>query len=369
MKYFILAGEKSGDLHGSNLVKSIFEQDTNAIIQAWGGESMEEEGAKILLHYSELSIMGIIGVLQNLVKLKKLFNRFREQIKEFNPDTIIFIDFGGFNLKAAKIAKELGFHTQFYIAPKVWAWNYSRIYTIKKWIDELYVIFPFEKQIFENEGISTHYEGNPLMDEIATFKIDKDFVENNQLQEPYIALLPGSRKQELNYLLPVFKELIKTNPSYHFVLAGIESFKKDYEQLSIPVIYNQTYQLISNARLAVVCSGTATLETALLHTPLILVYKTDKLFYFLAKTFVKLKYISLVNIILDRLAIPELIQENLNSNTILQEIQKIFDSTQDDRIQQLEEFKKLQILVGDKGASNRVARIMIEKASNFSNNS
>ena len=368
MKYFILAGEKSGDLHGSNLVKSIFKQDPNAIIKSWGGDEMIVAGAEVLVHHRDLSIMGIIGVLKNLVRLKRLFKLFEHQISEFHPDTIIFIDYGGFNLKAAKIAKLARFHTQFYIAPKVWAWNYSRVKTIKKWIDELYVIFPFEKKLFESEGIHTHYEGNPIMDEIASFHKDESFKITNNLPANYIALLPGSRKQEINSLLPLFLNLMKANPSYQFVIAGVEEFKGEFEQSGIPVIYQNTYQVLANSQMAIVCSGTATLETALLNIPLVVVYKTDPIFYFLAKTFIKIKYISLVNIILNKLAIPELIQQELTVTNLTNEIKYLFEHDQLRRITQLENFKQLRELIGEKGASDRVAQLMIEKAKLFSNN-
>jgi len=368
MRYFILAGEKSGDLHGANLVKSILLQDPEAVIHAWGGDEMHEAGAKILLHHTELSIMGIIGVLKNIFTIRQLFKNFKQQILSLKPHTIIFIDYGGFNLKAAKIAKLAGFHTQFYIAPKVWAWNYSRVKTIKKWIDELYVIFPFEKPLFESEGISTHYEGNPIMDEITTFQKDYSFQSNHNLPTNYIALLPGSRKQELKALLPVFKDLVNSNPTYSYVIAGMEEFREQLDTLDIPTVYNQTYQVVANAQLAVVCSGTATLETALLQTPLVVVYKSDPIFYQLAKNLIKIKFISLVNIILNKLAIPELIQSAVNTKRISNEIEKLFLNSKPQRIQQLEDFQLLRQQIGEAGASKRVASIMIEKARLFSGN-
>lgn len=368
MRYFILVGEKSGDLHGANLVKSILLQDPEAIIHAWGGDEMQKAGASILLHHSELSIMGIIGVLKNLFRIRQLFKKFNDHIQLFKADTIIFIDYGGFNLKAAKIAKLSGFHTQFYIAPKVWAWNYARVKIIKKWIDELFVIFPFEKPLFESEGINTHFEGNPLMDEISSFKKDESFKEKHNLPTNYIALLPGSRKQEIKSLLPVYQDLVNANPTYSFVIAGIEEFRVELESLSIPTLYNQTYQVLANAKMAIVCSGTATLETALLQTPLVVVYKTDPLFYQLAKKLVKIKFISLVNIILNKLAVPELIQGAVNVNAISQQIDKLYHDNNPERLQQIENFNLLRKQIGEAGASERIAKIMIEKAKLFSNN-
>ncbi|RVU26767.1 lipid-A-disaccharide synthase [Sandaracinomonas limnophila] len=369
MKYFILAGEKSGDLHGANLIRALHQQDKTAKILAWGGDEMQAAGGDLLIHHKDIAIMGLIGVLQNITRLKRLFKTFEVQINDFKPDTIIFIDYGGFNLKAAKIAKLAGFHTQFYIAPKVWAWNYSRVKTIRKWIDELYVIFPFEQKLFEDEGISTHYVGNPIMDELSAFKVDKNFLAENHISKPFIALLPGSRKQELTYLLPVFKQLKETLPQYNFIIGGVKEFKNLIEKTGIQAVYDNTYSLLTASQIAIVCSGTATLETALLGTPLVVVYKTDNLFYNLAKLLVKLKYISLVNIILDKLAIPELLQNEVNVSKISQHIESLFPENSIERINQLEDFKTLKKLVGEKGASDRAAQIIIEKAKNFSNNS
>jgi lipid-A-disaccharide synthase len=230
MKYFILAGEKSGDLHGSNLVKEIRLIDKKAEIIGWGGDQMTSAGVEILVHHQELAIMGILGVLKNLFRLNKLFNLFTTQILEFQPETIIFIDYGGFNLKAAKIAKQNGFYTQFYIAPKVWAWNKSRIDSIKKWVDQLYVIFPFELELFKEKGISTHYIGNPLKDAIDAFIPNKAFKDK---KNAYVALLAGSRRQEIMASLPIFEELVNTSPNIDFIIAGVYEFKDLYENFNI----------------------------------------------------------------------------------------------------------------------------------------
>ena len=359
MKYFILAGEKSGDLHGSNLIKEILKIDSNAIIKSWGGDEMQRAGAEVLVHHTELSIMGILGVLQNMSKLKNLFKKFKTTITDFNPDTIIFIDYGGFNLKAAKIAKLQGFHTQFYIAPKVWAWNKNRIHTIKKWIDELYVIFPFEEKLFQKEKISTHYIGNPLNDAIKQFEKNESFLIGNNIQQPYIALLPGSRKQEILSAMPIFRALILLNPKYRFIISGLTEFKELYQ--GFDVIYDDTYNLLSNARCAVVTSGTATLETALFGIPQIVVYKTDWLFYSLAKMVIKIKYISLLNIILDKLAVPELIQGDFNALQISVKLDDLMlDSLE--RNQQLENYQLLKNLIGEDGASQKAATLIVKSA-------
>jgi len=362
MKYFILAGEKSGDLHGSNLIKEIISLDAEAEIKAWGGDAMKEVGAEILIHHSELAIMGLLGVIQNLQRLKNLFKKFGDYIAEFKPDSVIFIDYGGFNLKAAKIAKLKGFHTQFYIAPKVWAWNKSRISKMKLWIDELYVIFPFEELLFKKEGISTHYIGNPLNDAINHFKKNDTFIEDNKIHKPYIALLPGSRKQEVESAMPVFGSLILLNSKYRFIIAGLKEFEDLYQ--GFDVVYEDTYNLLNQARCAVVTSGTATLETALFEVPQIVVYKTDWLFYSLAKILIKVKYISLVNIILDKLAVPELIQGEFNTMLISSKLDNIFIDS-DERNEQLEHYKILKELVGNEGASKKAAKLIFESAQNY----
>jgi lipid-A-disaccharide synthase len=362
MKYFILAGEKSGDLHGSNLIREIKQIDSQAEIKAWGGDEMQSEGVEILIHHKELAIMGLLGVLQNIQRLKGLFVKFGNHIEAFKPDTIIFIDYGGFNLKAARIAKTKGFHTQFYIAPKVWAWNKGRIEDIKKWIDELYVIFPFELSLFSDRGIKTHYVGNPLQDAVSHFIPSKEFIDENKLKQPFVALLAGSRKQEIKSALPVFAQLAAENPEINFVVAGISEWRELYDHYPIRVLYDQTYDLLSHAKAAVVTSGTATLETGLFKIPQVVVYKTDWLFYSLAKLLVKIKYISLVNIILDKLAVPELIQVQFTSQHIQLGLNKLLDENSAERKQQLADYQNLAKLIGPSGASKKTAALIVQAA-------
>lgn len=358
MKYFILAGEKSGDLHGSNLIQELKKLDKEPVMQAWGGDLMEAQGAELLIHHNQLAIMGILGVIQNLQRLKGLFKTFGEQIEAFQPDAIIFIDYGGFNLKAAKIAKKKGFQTHFYIAPKVWAWNKGRVNELKKWIDHLYVIFPFELTLFREAGIPTEYVGNPLQDAISAFKSNDDFSLKDQ---KYIALLAGSRKQEIKTALPLFEQLAKANPDLSFVIAGISDWKELYNT-PIPVLFDQTYDIVQQAELAIVTSGTATLETALLNTPQIVVYKTDWVFYSLAKIVIQIKYISLVNIILDKLAVPELIQAKFSVDHMTSWMRDLLTKGSTYK-QQKEDYKSLQELVGNAGASKKTAELIYSAAS------
>ncbi len=358
MKYFILAGEKSGDLHGSNLIQEIKKLDNEAQILAWGGDAMKAQGAEVIIHHNQLAIMGILGVIQNIQRLKGLFKSFGEQIEAFQPDAIIFIDYGGFNLKAAKIAKKKGFQTHFYIAPKVWAWNKGRVSELKKWIDHLYVIFPFELKLFREAGITTEYVGNPLQDAIQAFKPNESFALKGK---SYVALLAGSRKQEIKTALPLFEQLARTNPDINFVIAGISDWKELY-QTSIPVLFDQTYDIIQQAELAIVTSGTATLETALLNTPQIVVYKTDWVFYSLAKIVIQIKYISLVNIILDKLAVPELIQAKFSVDHMTAWMKELLTKGKKYQ-QQKEDYKSLQNLVGSAGASKKTAQLIYSAAS------
>jgi lipid-A-disaccharide synthase len=358
MKYFILAGEKSGDLHGSNLIQEIKKLDNEAQIKAWGGDAMKAQGAEVIIHHNQLAIMGILGVIQNLQRLKGLFKSFGEQIEAFQPDAIIFIDYGGFNLKAAKIAKKKGFQTHFYIAPKVWAWNKSRVGELKKWINHLYVIFPFELKLFGEAGIPTEYVGNPLQDAIQAFKPNQSFAFKGK---SYIALLAGSRKQEIKTALPLFEQLARANPEINFVIAGISDWKELY-QTSIPVLFDQTYDIVQQAELAIVTSGTATLETALLNTPQIVVYKTDWVFYSLAKIVIQIKYISLVNIILDKLAVPELIQAKFSVDHMTAWMKELLTKGKKYQ-QQKEDYKTLQDLVGSAGASKKTAQLIYSAAS------
>jgi lipid-A-disaccharide synthase len=358
MKYFILAGEKSGDLHGSNLIQEIKILDKEAEIKAWGGDAMAAQGADVLIHHNELAIMGILGVIQNIQRLKGLFRLFSEQIEAFKPDAVIFIDYGGFNLKAAKIAKKKGFQTHFYIAPKVWAWNKGRVDELKKWIDHLYVIFPFELPLFQKAGISTEYVGNPLQDAIQAYIPNEKF---SLKGKKYIALLAGSRKQEIKTALPLFEQLAKVNPELTFIIAGISDWKELY-QTDIPVLFDQTYDVVKEAEVAIVTSGTATLETALLNTPQIVVYKTDWVFYSLAKIVIQIKYISLVNIILDKLAVPELIQAKFSVDHMTAWLRDLL--TKGSTYQtQLKEYKHLQEVIGDAGASKKTAQFIYSAAS------
>jgi len=374
MKYYIIAGERSGDLHGSNLIKAILQKDANAQIRAWGGDMMQEAGATLVKHYKDIAFMGFAEVIKNLPTILGLLSFCKKDIQAYQPDVVILIDYAGFNMRVAKFVKSIGIKTFYYISPKVWAWNQSRALNIKKFVDRMFVIFPFEKDFFKKYDYEVDYVGNPLFDAIADFQPKPNFRKEARVgQKPIIALLPGSRHQEVAKILPMMVAQAYNFPDYQFVIAGVSNLPKElYARwqsiFPIKVVYDDAYNLLSVADAALVTSGTATLETALLKTPLIVVYKTDILFYTLAKFFVKLTYISLVNIILNKLAIPELIQEKFTVKHIESEIQQLFDDQQEARKKQLSDFITLQKLIGDKGASDRIAKKIIQKAMLFVNN-
>ncbi len=330
MKYYFIAGEASGDLHGSNLAKALLGKDSNAVIQGWGGDLMQTAGVTITKHYKELAFMGFAEVVKNIRTIFKNFKLCKEDIIQFKPDTIVLIDYPGFNLRMAKWAKEQGYKVVYYISPQIWAWKESRIHSIKKYVDEMIVILPFEKDFYKKHQYEVHYVGHPLLKLINDFKekYSRELVmaELGLKTEKIIALLPGSRKQEISIKLPIMLSAVKHFPRYQFIIAKApgtdESFYKDiisgYNNVS--TIENKTYQLLSVAEAALVTSGTATLETALFKVPEIICYKGGNISYQLAKRLIKIKYIGLVNLILDRPLVQELIQNELNEKNIVEEL-------------------------------------------------
>lgn len=282
MKYYIIAGEASGDLHGSNLITGILRSDPTAEIRAWGGDLMEESGADIVKHYKETAVMGYWSVIKSLKKIKGNLDFCKSDILEYKPDVVIFIDYPGFNLRIAKFAKENGFKTFYYIAPKIWAWKTFRIKSIKKYIDRLYSILPFEVDFYKAFNYEIEYIGNPLLDAIEAqlnrTELFDDFAKRHQIEhKPVIALLPGSRKQEIKFLLPMMLRMQNEFPQYQFLISAAPGIKEEfYEQFITKdnkLIKNDTYQLLKHADGAIVASGTAALETALIGTPQVAVYK------------------------------------------------------------------------------------------------
>lgn len=359
MKYYIIAGEASGDLHGSNLIKEIQKLDGNANIRAWGGDKMAATGATLVKHYKELAFMGFAEVVKNLPAIVRNFKFCKTDISAFQPDIIIFIDYPGFNLRMAKWAKENKYKTVFYISPQVWAWKESRVKNIKRYIDKMLVILPFEKDFYKKWNYEVEYVGHPLANVIERFKTDHPEI---QKSENTIALLPGSRTQEIKTKLPVMLEASKNFPEYQFIIAKAPSIEDDFynefikDYTNVKTISNDTYSLLMRSVAALVTSGTATLETALFGIPEIVCYRANPISYQIAKRLVKLKFICLVNLIMDKEVVKELIQNDLTSEKITAELKKIlFDLQKKEKMQQ--DYLELKQLLSEGGnASENAAK-------------
>jgi lipid-A-disaccharide synthase len=367
MKYYIIAGEASGDLHGSNLMKALYKEDANAEIRFWGGDLMQNVGGTLVKHYRELAFMGFIEVVFNLKTILNNINFCKKDIENFNPDAIIFIDYPGFNMRIAKWAKEKGIQTHYYISPQIWAWKESRIKAIKRDFDKLYVILPFEKDFYEKKHhFPVEFVGHPLIDAIQTRKITDESTfkkENNLDEKPIIAILPGSRKQEITKMLSVMLSVVDYFADYQFVIAGAPSQEFSfYEQFlknkNVHFVANKTYDLLSHSYAALVTSGTATLETALFKVPEVVCYKGSWASYQIAKRIITLKYISLVNLIMDKEVVTELIQENCNTKNIKIELQKLINPATRSAI--LENYELLEAKLGGIGASEKTAKFIIK---------
>jgi len=368
MKYYIIAGEASGDLHGSNLVASIRQKDPGAKIRAWGGDKMRKNGANVVKNYHDLAFMGFVEVVMNLKTILKNMSFCKKDITEFKPDAIILIDYPGFNLKIAKWAKKKGYKVFYYISPQVWAWKRRRVYTIKKVVDKMLCILPFEKKFYDNYDVDCQFVGHPLLDEIAKVEpVDKaKFYKANRLspKKEIIALLPGSRKQEVSRMLAVMLEVVKMFPNYQFVVACAPSLPVSFykkiigEKSNVRLVLNRTYQLLQLSSAAIVTSGTATLETALLDVPEVVCYKANKISYLIAKRLAKVKYICLVNLIMDRLVVKELIQNDMTAANIRDELQSLLNSSKRQK-KLLDDYEELKYVLGNAGASDRAADTII----------
>ena len=367
MKYYIIAGEASGDLHGSNLMKALYKEDVDAQIRFWGGDLMQKVGGTLVKHYRDLAFMGFVEVLFHLKTILNNIKICKKDIAEFEPDVLIFIDYPGFNLRIAKWAKENKIKTHYYISPQIWAWKESRITEIKRDVDKMYVILPFEKDFYEKKH---HYPvafvGHPLIDAIHNYPAMDSVVfrkENNLNKKPIIAILPGSRKQEITKMLSVMLSVVNDFPDYQFIIAGAPSQEFSfYESFitneNIKFVSNKTYDLLSNATAALVTSGTATLETALFKVPEVVCYKGSWISYQIAKRIITLKYISLVNLIMDEEVVTELIQEDCNKKRIREELKKLLDTNYRQAL--LKKYDTLEQKLGGIGASEKTAQLIVE---------
>jgi lipid-A-disaccharide synthase len=366
MKYYIIAGEASGDLHGSNLIRELKKLDTTASIRCWGGDKMQEAGGDLVKHYRDLAFMGFTEVLMNLRTIFRNLKLCREDILQYKPDTLILIDYPGFNLRIAKWAKQQGFKVIYYISPQVWAWKENRVKMMKQCIDKMLVILPFEKDYFKNKwNWEVEYVGHPLVEVIERHKAqgtrNKEQGTRNKFSEkPVIALLPGSRKQEIIKKLPVMLGVSKHFPDYQFVVAQAPAVPDDFYKIftdrypNVSIANNKTNDLLLQADAALVTSGTATLETALFGIPEVVCYKGSPISYQIAKRVIKVKYISLVNLIMDKLVVKELIQDKMTVENLKTELNELL--TNKDRIAALQkDYADLKKLLSEGGNASAKA--------------
>ena len=366
MKYYIIAGEASGDLHASNLMKALLEKDKNAEFRFWGGDLMQQVGGTLVKHYRDLAFMGFLEVAKNLKTILGNIKKCKEDLRNYQPDVLILVDYPGFNLRIAEFAKGLGIKVVYYISPQLWAWKEGRVEIIKKYVDEMLVILPFEQDFYKKHQYKAHFVGHPLLDAISGLKeINAEaFKKENGLNDKeIIALLPGSRKQEVEKMLAMMLSVRPFFKEYQFVIAGAPSLPKDfYEKFvddDVHFVSNKTYDLLRCSKAALVTSGTATLETALLNIPEIVCYRTSKVSYEIGKRLVKnIKYISLVNLIMDKEVVKELIQKELNTQNLVAELYCILEGEKREEI--LKNYELLREKLGGKGASEHAAKIIVE---------
>ena len=379
MRYYIIAGEASGDLHGSNLMKGIYAEDPGAEIRFWGGDLMLAAGGELVRHYKEGAVMGFVEVIAKARKLLGNVSFCKKDISEWKPDVVILIDYPGFNFKIAEYAHKAGFKVFYYIAPKVWASREGRIRKLKEYVDRLFIVFPFEKAYFDSKGISYIYKGNPLVDAVdgsqAMKETKAEFAERNGIEDgPFIAMLAGSRKGEISTMMPVLTEFAAKMHStarysgYRFIIAGAPARSmRDYEpwlteenRKYISIMFGQTQSIIRHAEAAVVNSGTASLETVLFNTPQVVGYITNPVTYRIARKIVKIRFISLGNLIIDRLGFKEFIQEECNPDALVEEIRELIEN-QDRRKKMFCDYAEIRDALGGSGASSAVAKAMIEE--------
>lgn len=364
MKYYIIAGERSGDLHGSNLYREIQKRDPEASARGIGGGYMHDAGVKLSLNYEELALIGFFEILEKLGSIRKALRLVRKELEQEKPDVIILIDYAGFNLRVAAFAKEMGIRVFYYISPKIWAWNESRAHKIKRLVDRMYVILPFEEEFYRRFDYPVRYVGNPVLDAISAFTPNPRFLADNQLEDrPIIAVLPGSRSHEIESTLFRMLSILPAFPEHQFVVAGVDNFPARYYENfrrngRVHIVYEQTYDLLSHAEMAIVTSGTATLETAILRVPQVVVYRVNFLTYFLAKWLIKVPFISLVNLIAGREVVRELIQDDFSPANLRSELEKIAMGAPG-RVSILEGYDRVLDSIGKPGASARAAEAML----------
>ena len=369
MKYYIIAGEASGDLHAANLMKKLKKLDTQAEFRCWGGDLMKQEGGVLVKHYKDLAFMGFVEVLMNLRAIFKNIDLCKKDIIQYVPDVLILVDYPGFNLRIAEFAKHKGFKVIYYISPQVWAWKENRVHKIKRVVDKMFVILPFEQDFYKKFDYKVDFVGHPLLDVIENKNTDKSsfehFVhENNLTSKPVIALLPGSRKQEISKMLSIMLSIKDHYPSHQFVIAAAPSINKAFYEnyihdKDVSMVANKTYNLLQHADAALVTSGTATLETALFEVPQVVCYSAGAISYHIARSLIKVKYISLVNLVMDKEIVKELIQKDFNAALLKKELDKLlYDTTYSNYLKN--NYIKLKKELGGSGASRKTAELIIK---------
>lgn len=378
MKYYIISGESSGDLHGSMLMAGIRKIDNDAEFRCWGGDLMKAQGGQLAKHYRDIAFMGFVEVLMNIRTILHNLKFCKKDILSFNPDALILIDYPGFNLRIAEFAKAKGIKVFYYISPQIWAWNRSRGWKIKRMVDKMFVILPFEKEVYKKFNFEVDFVGHPLLDAIEKYSsVKKTFaeftLENNLPDKPIVAILPGSRKQEIKSMLPPMLKMARAFPAYQFVIAGApsipKSFYEKFREVKLPVLTGKTYELLQHSAAAMVTSGTATLETALFEVPEVVCYRGNYISFQIAKQLVKVNYISLVNLIMEKEIasvgepiVRELIQNDFTSENLKSELNKILNDPSY-RERMLNHFKILKNKLGGPGASDNTARLLLKTLS------
>ncbi|MBK7173569.1 MAG: lipid-A-disaccharide synthase [Bacteroidales bacterium] len=365
MKYYVIAGEASGDLHGSRLIREIKLLDPSAEFRCWGGDRMQQAGGTIVKHYKDLAFMGFLEVLLNLRTILKNIKFCKSDIDTWKPDTVLLVDYPGFNMRIAKYAHDKGIRIVYYISPQVWAWRQSRIHNIHKRTDLAFVVLPFEKDFHAKFGYHVEFVGHPLLDTINEFIPDPSFIKEYGLEgKPVIAVVPGSRKQEISRILPIMLSIIPEFKEYQFVIAGVNSlgegfYKKFTRDLPIKVITGKTYDLLHFSKAAIVTSGTATLETGLIGTPQVVCYRMSFITALLAWMLVKVEFISLVNLVLGKQAVKELIQYRFTKSALSKELHSILQD-ENKYSQMKSDYKEMKTKLGENGASAKAAKLIVE---------
>jgi len=364
MKYYFIAGERSGDYHAANLMRELCGQDGAADFRCWGGEQMQAAGAELVRHYQDLAIMGFVEAATSVLKFRGYLKQCQQDILAYRPDVLILVDYAGFNMRMAKFAKERGIKVFYYISPKIWAWNQGRVEQVKARVDRMFVILPFEEEFYRRFDYAVDYAGNPTADAVAEFVPTADFLARNQLDpaRPIIAVLPGSRKQEIEEMLHEMLAILPGFQEYQFVVAGVTNLDPNYyrhfERNGIRFVFDQTFDLLSHAKAALVTSGTATLETALFGVPQIVCYRTSALSYVIGKLVIKVPYISLVNLIAGRAVVKELIQGEFTARNLLDELRTML--TDDGyRARLLAGYAELRAKLGQQQAARKTAELMV----------